>query len=144
MGSNMQRQAVPLLKTRSPLVGTGMERVVARDSGASVVARRDGEVVAVDAQRIVVRTDDEGSDSTEVGTEVDIYNLEKYKRSNLDTCINQKPIVQSGERVFKGDIIGDGFATEMGELALGQNVVVAFMPWNGYNFEDSILFPSGG
>ena len=139
MGSNMQRQAVPLLKTRSPLVGTGMERVVARDSGASVVARRDGEVVAVDAQRIVVRTDDEGSDSTEVGTEVDIYNLEKYKRSNLDTCINQKPIVQSGERVFKGDIIGDGFATEMGELALGQNVVVAFMPWNGYNFEDSIL-----
>ena len=139
MGSNMQRQAVPLLKTRSPLIGTGMERVVARDSGASVVARREGEVVAVDAQRIVVRTDDEGGDSTEVGTEVDIYNLEKYKRSNLDTCINQKPIVQRGERVFRGDIIGDGFATEMGELALGQNVVVAFMPWNGYNFEDSIL-----
>ena len=139
MGSNMQRQAVPLLKTRAPLVGTGMERVVARDSGASVVARRDGVVAAVDAQRIVVKTDDEGGDATEVGTEVDIYNLEKYKRSNLDTCINQKPIVQHGEQVFKGDIIGDGFATEMGELALGQNVVVAFMPWNGYNFEDSIL-----
>ena len=139
MGSNMQRQAVPLLKTRAPLVGTGMERVVARDSGASVVARRDGVVAAVDAQRIVVKTDDEGGDATEVGTEVDIYNLEKYKRSNLDTCINQKPIVQHGEQVFQGDIIGDGFATDMGELALGQNVVVAFMPWNGYNFEDSIL-----
>ena len=139
MGSNMQRQAVPLLKTRSPLVGTGMEKVVARDSGASVVARADGVVSSVDAERIIVRADKADEDSTEVGTEVEIYNLEKYKRSNLDTCINQKPIVRKGEVVHKGDIIGDGFATETGELALGQNVVVAFMPWNGYNFEDSIL-----
>ena len=138
MGSNMQRQAVPLLKTRAPLVGTGMERAVARDSGASVIARRDGVVFLVEADRIVVKTD-ESDDVTEVGTEVDIYNLQKYKRSNLDTCINQKPIVKRGELVRKGDIIADGFATETGELALGQNVVVAFMPWNGYNFEDSIL-----
>ena len=139
MGSNMQRQAVPLLKTRSPLVGTGMERVVAKDSGASIVAKRDGVVAAVDANRIIVKTAEPVDDETEVGTEVDIYDLEKYKRSNLDTCINQKPIVKRGEKVRRGDIIGDGFATEMGELALGQNIVVAFMPWNGYNFEDSIL-----
>ena len=139
MGSNMQRQAVPLLKSRAPLIGTGMEMVVARDSGATVVAKRDGEVVAVDAERIVIRTEDPGSDITEVGSEVDIYGLQKYKRSNVDTCINQKPIVHRGEMVRKGDIIADGFATEMGELALGQNVVVAFMPWGGYNFEDSIL-----
>jgi DNA-directed RNA polymerase subunit beta len=139
MGSNMQRQAVPLLKTRSPLVGTGMERIVARDSGATVVARRDGTVVAVDARRIVVKSEEHSADATEVGAEVDIYKLEKNKRSNVDTCINQKPIVRVGEVVKKGDIIADGFATEMGELALGQNVVVAFMPWSGYNFEDSIL-----
>lgn len=139
MGSNMQRQAVPLLKTRAPLVGTGMERIVARDSGASVVAKRDGIVVAVDAERIVVKAEVEEGDITDVGAEVDIYKLEKNKRSNVDTCINQKPIVVKGEKVKKGDIIADGFATEMGELALGQNVVVAFMPWGGYNFEDSIL-----
>lgn len=139
MGSNMQRQAVPLLKTRSPLVGTGMERTVARDSGATVVAKRDGTIVAVDAQRIVVKSVEENESQTDVGADVDIYKLEKNKRSNVDTCINQKPIVRVGEHVKKGDIIADGFATEMGELALGQNVVVAFMPWSGYNFEDSIL-----
>lgn len=139
MGANMQRQAVPLLKTRAPLIGTGMERIVARDSGASIVAKRDGVVVAVDAERIVVKADVEEGDITDVGAEVDIYKLEKNKRSNVDTCINQKPIVVRGEKVSKGDIIADGFATEMGELALGQNVVVAFMPWGGYNFEDSIL-----
>jgi DNA-directed RNA polymerase subunit beta len=141
MGANMQRQAVPLMKTRAPLVGTGLERTVARDSGATVVARRDGVVVSVDAERIVVKTTEveAASDVTEVGADVDIYNLQKYKRSNLDTCINQRPIVVKGESVKKGDIIADGFATEMGELALGQNVTVAFMPWSGYNFEDSIL-----
>lgn len=140
MGSNMMRQAVPLIKTSAPLVGTGMEKTVARDSGASVVVRRDGVVVSVDAERIVVKVDREDNESlTEVGTDVDICALKKYTRSNLDTCINQKPIVKVGERVRKGDIIADGFATEMGELALGQNVTVAFMPWNGYNFEDSIL-----
>lgn len=140
MGSNMQRQAVPLLKTRAPLVGTGMERIVARDSGATVVCKRDGVVVAVDAERIVIKTEENVNESiTEVGAEVDIYKLEKNKRSNVDTCINQKSIVVKGEHVKKGDIIADGFATEMGELALGQNVTVAFMPWSGYNFEDSIL-----
>ena len=139
MGSNMQRQAVPLIKTAAPLVGTGMERVVARDSGATIVAKRPGVCVAVDANRIVIKTDSDDAEVTDVGAEVDIYKLEKYKRSNVDTCINQKPIVSIGERVEVGDIIGDGFGTEMGELALGQNVVVAFMPWNGYNFEDSIL-----
>ena len=139
MGSNMQRQAVPLLKTKAPLIGTGMERIVARDSGATVVAKRDGVVVSVDAERIVVKSEAESEDVTDVGAEVDIFKLEKYKRSNVDTCINQKPIVAVGEKVKKGDIIADGFATEMGELALGQNVVVAFMPWGGYNFEDSIL-----
>lgn len=140
MGSNMMRQAVPLVKTRAPLIGTGMEKTVARDSGATIVAKRDGQVVSVDAERVVVKTKvDSGDDVTEVGADVDIYNLKKYTRSNLDTCINQKPIVNVGEFVKAGDIIGDGFATEMGELALGQNVTVAFMPWNGYNFEDSIL-----
>ncbi|MES2746195.1 MAG: DNA-directed RNA polymerase subunit beta [Bdellovibrionota bacterium] len=139
MGSNMQRQAVPLLKTRAPLIGTGMERIVARDSGATIVAKRAGQVVSVDAERIVVKTEESDTSKTEVGAEVDIYKLEKNKRSNVDTCINQKPIVVKGEYVQKGDIIADGFATEMGELALGQNVVVAFMPWSGYNFEDSIL-----
>lgn len=140
MGSNMMRQAVPLIKTKAPLVGTEMERIVARDSGASVVVKRDGVVASVDAERIVVKIDrEEETALTEVGTDADIYGLKKYTRSNLDTCINQKPIVKVGERVRKGDVIADGFATEMGELALGQNVTVAFMPWNGYNFEDSIL-----
>jgi DNA-directed RNA polymerase subunit beta len=134
------RQAVPLIKTAAPLIGTGMERVVAHDSGATIVALRDGVVASVDAERIVVKIENEGSDTlTDVGADVDIYPLHKYRRSNLDTCINQKPIVCVGEQVKKGDIIADGFATEMGELALGQNVTVAFMPWNGYNFEDSIL-----
>ena len=140
MGSNMMRQAVPLIKTAAPLVGTGMERIVARDSGASCVVKRDGVVASVDADRIVVRVDTASDErSTEVGADVDIYSLKKYTRSNLDTCINQKPICRVGESVKKGDVIADGFATEMGELALGQNVTVAFMPWNGYNFEDSIL-----
>ena len=139
MGSNMMRQAVPLVKTRAPLIGTGMEYVVSRDSGASVVAKRDGIVVSVDADRIVVKVDSENSGLTEVGADVDIYNLKKYRRSNLDTYINQKPIVAVNERVKVGDVLTDGFGTEMGELALGQNVTVAFMPWNGYNFEDSIL-----
>jgi DNA-directed RNA polymerase subunit beta len=139
MGSNMQRQAVPLVRTSAPLIGTGLERTVARDSGATVVARRDGEVVFVDAERIVVKSSGKDHSPTEVGTDVDIYKLQKYKRSNVDTCINQKPIVRKGEQVKQNDIIADGFGTEMGELALGQNVVVAFMPWNGYNFEDSIL-----
>jgi DNA-directed RNA polymerase subunit beta len=138
MGSNMQRQAVPLLRTQAPLVGTGIEAIVARDSGVTVVAKRDGVVQSVDAARIVVKAD-VASSTTDVANEVDIYNLIKYQRSNQNTCINQKPIVKPGERVKKGDVIGDGPATEMGELALGQNVVVAFMPWQGYNFEDSIL-----
>jgi DNA-directed RNA polymerase subunit beta len=138
MGSNMQRQAVPLLRTRAPLVGTGIEGIVARDSGVCVVAKRDGVIQSVDAARIVVKADVPTS-ATDVANEVDIYNLIKYQRSNQNTCINQKPIVKPGERVKKGDVIADGPATEMGELALGQNVVVAFMPWQGYNFEDSIL-----
>ena len=141
MGANMQRQGLPLLKTRAPLVGTGMERKVASDSGVTVVSKRSGTVIMVDAERIVVRADSSGeqSDSTEVASEVDIYNLVKYQRSNVDTCINQKPIVKVGEHVEAADIIADGFSTEMGELALGQNVVVAFMPWAGYNFEDAIV-----
>jgi DNA-directed RNA polymerase subunit beta len=137
MGSNMQRQAVPLLRTQSPLVGTGMESVVARDSGVTCVARRDGVVEAVDASRIVVKAD--VGNVSDVASEVDIYNLLKYQRSNQNTCLNQKPIVRRGDRVRKGDVIADGPATETGELALGANVVVAFMPWQGYNFEDSIL-----
>jgi DNA-directed RNA polymerase subunit beta len=138
MGSNMQRQAVPLLRTVAPLVGTGIEAIVARDSGVCVVAKRDGIVDTVDASRIVVKADTPAN-STDVGSEVDIYNLIKYTRSNQNTCINQKPIVKKGDRVKKGDVIADGPATETGELALGQNIVVAFMPWQGYNFEDSIL-----
>jgi DNA-directed RNA polymerase subunit beta len=137
MGSNMQRQAVPLLRADSPLVGTGMERVVARDSGVSVVARHNGMVESVDASRIVVKIDEDEYDET--GTGVDIYNLIKFARSNQNTCINQRPVVKIGDRVKKGDIIADGPSTDMGELALGQNVLVAFMPWGGYNFEDSIL-----
>jgi len=135
MGSNMQRQAVPLLRTAAPLVGTGIEAIVARDSGVTCVARRDGTVEVVDASRIVVKADAPG----DAGSEVDIYSLLKYQRSNQNTCLNQKPIVKKGDRVRKGDVIADGPATEAGELALGQNVVVAFMPWQGYNFEDSIL-----
>jgi len=138
MGSNMQRQAVPLLRTQAPLVGTGIEGTVARDSGVCTVTRRDGVVDQVDASRIVVRADTKES-SLDVASEVDIYNLTKYQRSNQNTCINQKPIVKAGDRVKKGDVIADGPATETGELALGQNVIVAFMPWQGYNFEDSIL-----
>jgi DNA-directed RNA polymerase subunit beta len=136
MGSNMQRQAVPVVRTEAPLVGTGMERVVARDSGVTAVVRRAGVVENVDATRIVVKTELEGDD---VGNDVDIYNLTKFTRSNQNTCINQKPVVKPGDRVEPGDIIADGPATEMGELALGQNCVVAFMPWQGYNYEDSIL-----
>jgi DNA-directed RNA polymerase subunit beta len=135
MGSNMQRQAVPLLRTQAPLVGTGMESVVARDSGVTVVAKRDGVVEAVDASRIVIKPDED--DGT--GSNVDIINLIKYQRSNQNTCINQKPIVRVGDRVLRGQVIADGPATDRGELALGCNVVVAFMPWGGYNFEDSIL-----
>ena len=141
MGSNMQRQAVPLLQTASPLVGTGLERVVARDSGVTVVARHDGHVEYVDAVKIVVKlTEDNVVDSP---TGVDIYTLQKYQRSNQDTCYNQKPIVNVGEFVRKGDVIADGPATEMGELALGKNIMVGFMPWQGYNFEDSILLSEG-
>ncbi len=137
MGSNMQRQAVPLLKTDAPLIGTGMEAIVARDSGVTVVAKRDGVVEDVDASRIVVRVEEEVQREDDPG--VDIYTLIKYKRSNQNTCINQRPIVRVGERVKKGMVIADGPATDMGELALGRNVLVAFMPWGGYNFEDSIL-----
>jgi DNA-directed RNA polymerase subunit beta len=139
MGANMQRQGLPLLRTRAPLVGTDLERKVAADSGVTKVAKRSGTVIRVDAERIVVKADEIDSDPTEVASEVDIYNLTKFTRSNVDTCINQKPIVRVGEKVKAGDIIADGFSTEMGELALGQNVVVAFLPWNGYNFEDAIV-----
>ncbi|MDF3060977.1 MAG: DNA-directed polymerase, beta subunit [Microvirga sp.] len=136
MGSNMQRQAVPLVQSDAPFVGTGMEAVVARDSGAAIGARRTGVVDQVDATRIVVRATDE-TDPTKPG--VDIYRLQKFQRSNQNTCITQKPLVRVGETVMKGDIIADGPSTDLGELALGRNVLVAFMPWNGYNFEDSIL-----
>ena len=136
MGSNMQRQAVPLLRAQAPLVGTGMEEVVARDSGATVVARRAGTIDQVDAQRIVIRVDD-GDAHGSAG--VDIYNLRKFQRSNQNTCINHRPVVRVGDSVAAGDVIADGPSTELGELALGRNVLVAFMPWNGYNFEDSIL-----
>ncbi len=137
MGSNMQRQAVPTLRAERPLVGTGMERVVARDSGACVVARRGGVIESVDAARIVVRVNDDEAEPGVPG--VDIYNLIKYTRSNQNTCINQRPLVKLGDRIARGDILADGPSTDMGELALGQNLRVAFMPWNGYNFEDSIL-----
>jgi len=137
MGSNMQRQAVPTLRTESPLVGTGMERPVAIDSGVTVVARRGGVVDSVDASRIVVRVNDAETISAEPG--VDIYNLTKYTRSNQNTCINQRPLVSAGDHIARGDVLADGPSTDLGELALGQNMLVAFMPWNGYNFEDSIL-----
>jgi DNA-directed RNA polymerase subunit beta len=136
MGSNMQRQAVPLLQAEAPFVGTGMEAVVARDSGAVVSARRPGVVEQVDAQRIVIRATEE-TDPTKPG--VDIYNLRKFQRSNQSTCINQRPLVKIGDVIRAGDIVADGPSTDLGELALGKNVLVAFMPWNGYNFEDSIL-----
>ncbi|MFL5178898.1 MAG: DNA-directed RNA polymerase subunit beta, partial [Microvirga sp.] len=136
MGSNMQRQAVPLVQSDAPFVGTGMEAVVARDSGAAIAARRAGVVDQVDATRIVVRATEE-TDPTKPG--VDIYRLQKFQRSNQNTCITQKPLVRVGDGVAKGDIIADGPSTDLGELALGRNVLVAFMPWNGYNFEDSIL-----
>ena len=137
MGSNMQRQAVPTLKTEKPLVGTGMERIVAVHSGVTVVARRGGTVDSVDAARIVVRVNDDEAVAGEPG--VDIYSLIKYTRSNQNTCINQRPLVKPGDRIARGDVLADGPSTDMGELALGQNMLVAFMPWNGYNFEDSIL-----
>jgi DNA-directed RNA polymerase subunit beta len=137
MGSNMQRQAVPLLRSDAPLVGTGMEALVARDSGVCKVAKRSGVVDYVDASRIVVRVDADEMD--DMGSQVDIYKLNKFLRSNQSTCFNQKPIVKIGDRIKKGDVLADGPSTECGELALGRNVVVAFMPWHGYNFEDSIL-----
>jgi len=136
MGSNMQRQAVPLIRTDAPLVGTGMEATVARDSGVSVVARREGVVESVDGARIVVRATADLGDGK---SGVDIYRLTKFQRSNQSSCLNQRSLVKAGDKVKKGDIIADGASTDLGELALGRNVVVAFMPWNGYNFEDSIL-----
>ena len=137
MGSNMQRQAVPTLRTETPLVGTGMERAVAVDSGVTVIATRGGTVDSVDASRIVVRVDDSETSAGEAG--VDIYNLTKYTRSNQNTCINQRPLVRAGDVIERDDVLADGPSTSLGELALGQNLLVAFMPWNGYNFEDSIL-----
>jgi DNA-directed RNA polymerase subunit beta len=137
MGSNMQRQAVPLLRTEAPLVGTGMEKVVARDSGVTLLAKRSGTVESADATRVVIRVDKVSDAGRDPG--VDIYNLTKYQRSNQNTCINQRPIVMEGDHVEVGEVIADGSSTEMGELALGRNVLVAFMPWGGYNFEDSIL-----
>ncbi len=136
MGSNMQKQAVPLIQSDAPLVGTGMEAVVARDSGATVIARRPGVVEQLDGTRIVVRATEE-TDPTKPG--VDIYRLAKFQRSNTNTCINQRPLVRVGDRIVAGDTIADGPSTDLGELALGRNALVAFMPWNGYNFEDSIL-----
>ena len=137
MGSNMQRQAVPCLRAQAPLVGTGMEHIVARDSGATVVAKRAGRVVSVESERIVIKADKTGDDPLDTG--VDIYKLVKYRRSNQNTCITQRPIVRVGEKVGSNEVIADGPSTDMAELALGQNCVVAFMPWNGYNFEDSVL-----
>ena len=137
MGSNMQRQAVPTLRAEKPLVGTGMEGIVARDSGVCVTARRGGRVETVDAARIVIRVHDAETASGEAG--VDIYNLTKYTRSNQNTCINQKPLVKEGDQIARGDVLADGPSVDLGELALGQNMRIAFMTWNGYNFEDSIL-----
>ena len=139
MGSNMQRQAVPLLRAEAPYVGTGMERVTAHDSGAVVLCRRSGVVDSVDSERIIVRveTGENGQLSREVGA--DIYQLKKFRRSNQNTCINQKPIISKGDRVQAGQVLADGPCTDLGELALGRNVLVGFMPWRGYNFEDAIL-----
>ena len=139
MGSNMQRQAVPLLRARAPFVGTGMEYITARDSGAVIVARRSGTIDYVDSQRIVVRVESENEDELSKEMGADIYPMTKFKRSNQNTCITQKPIVRVGQKVHKGQVLGDGPCTELGELALGRNVLVAFMPWRGYNFEDAIL-----
>ena len=141
MGSNMQRQAVPLLRAEAPYVGTGMERVTARDSGAVVICKRSGIVDSVDSERIIVRVDGSGAHEGQMSREVgaDIYTLTKFKRSNQNTCITQKPIVKVGVRVKKGDVLADGPCTDQGELALGRNVLVAFMPWRGYNFEDAII-----
>ena len=137
MGSNMQRQAVPTLLAETPLVGTGMERIVATDSGVTIIAKRSGVVDSVDASRIVIAVDDEETQSGESG--VDIYTLTKYTRSNQNTCINQRPLVKVRDKISIGDVIADGASTSLGELAIGQNLLVAFMPWNGFNFEDSIL-----
>ena len=137
MGSNMQRQAVPLIQAEAPLVGTGMEETVARDSGATLIARRDGVIDQIDGTRIVIHADEEEGGHENPG--VDIYTLQKFQRSNQNTCINQRPLAKVGDRVQTGDIIADGPSTHLGELALGRNVLAAFMPWNGYNFEDSIL-----
>src|SRR5215468_6902021 len=139
MGSNMQRQAVPLLRARSPFVGTGMEYITARDSGAVIVARRSGSIDYVDSQRIVVRVESEHEDSAGKEMGADIYPMTKFKRSNQNTCITQKPIVRVDQKVHKGQVLADGPCTELGEIALGRNVLVAFMPWRGYNFEDAIL-----
>lgn len=136
MGSNMMRQAVPLLRAEAPLVGTGIEEVVARDSGAAIMARRGGVIDQVDANRIVIRA----TEDLEIGDPgVDIYRLRKFQRSNQNTCINQRPLIKVGDKVGKGEVIADGPSTDLGELALGKNIMVAFMPWNGYNYEDSIL-----
>jgi DNA-directed RNA polymerase subunit beta len=137
MGSNMQRQAVPTLRADKPLVGTGIERIVAQDSGVCVTGRRGGVVESVDAARIVIRVNDEETEAGDAG--VDIYNLTKYTRSNQNTCINQRSIVKQGDKIARGDVLADGPSVDLGELALGQNMRIAFMPWNGYNFEDSIL-----
>lgn len=137
MGANMQRQAVPTLKTDKPLVGTGMERAVAVDSGVTIVAKRGGKIKYIDASRIIIKVNEIETNTGEAG--IDIYNLTKYTRSNQNTCINQKPCVKINEKINKGDVLADGPSTDLGELALGQNMRVAFMPWNGYNFEDSIL-----
>jgi DNA-directed RNA polymerase subunit beta len=137
MGSNMQRQAVPCLRAQAPLVGTGMEHIVARDSGATVVAKRSGKVMSVESDRIVIKADKISDDPLDTG--VDIYKLIKYRRSNQNTCILQRPIVRVGEKIAAGEVMADGPSTDMAELALGQNCLVAFMPWNGYNFEDSVL-----
>jgi DNA-directed RNA polymerase subunit beta len=139
MGSNMQRQAVPLLRSEAPLVGTGMEHITVKDSGAATVCRRAGVVDSVDSRRVIIRV--EAQDGPDKGKEIgaDIYNLTKFKCSNQNTSINQKPIVKVGQHVAKGQIMADGPCTDMGELALGRNVLVAFMPWRGYNFEDAIL-----
>ena len=137
MGSNMQRQAVPTLRAEKPIVGTGMERAVARDSGVMVIAKRGGTVDSVDAGRVVIRVND--AEAADADSGVDIYTLIKYARSNQSTCINQRPLVKPGDVIAKGDILADGPSTDRGELALGQNMLIAFMPWNGYNFEDSIL-----
>ena len=137
MGANMQRQAVPTLRSQTPLVGTGIERAVARDSGVITTAKRGGVIDQVDAGRIVVRVNEEEVGDNDAG--VDIYTLTKYTRSNQNTNLNQRPLVNVGDIVAKGDVLADGSSTDLGELALGQNMLVAFMPWNGYNFEDSIL-----